>query len=156
MATWEKLHPRFIAEHDIVQYGMCLWSVWVSCLYCVPLPKLFLPYYNLLTGAAERASKAASTLCKHCSPTAPTMVIINPVSITSLKHSTVATTTKKISSIPTKPHTLSLLNYTTALLNPNREDARQREEFEWFREFRRGAVVAAFVSVTGWGVKSNS
>lgn len=69
MATREKLPPRFITEHDITQYRVSLWSIHVSHLHCVPFPTP-----NLLTGAAEWESEKASTVCKHCSATAKTLV----------------------------------------------------------------------------------
>jgi len=45
MATWEKLLPRFLVEHDIIQYGISLWSVLVCC---VPFTtSRLLPNYSL-------------------------------------------------------------------------------------------------------------
>lgn len=55
----------FIAEHDVVWYGISLWSVWVSC-------PLLASCASLVAGMVAWEAEKSSTLCKHCSATSKT------------------------------------------------------------------------------------
>ena len=61
----------FIAEHDVIWYGISLWSLWVSCPGYVPSQDLAHPQP---TGEGGNAGERALTLCEHCSAIAKTLV----------------------------------------------------------------------------------
>ena len=75
--TWEDKHHHskrppflllpsaFYAEHDVIGYGISLWSVGLSCPSCVP-SQLFLHAQSTHWWVGVTAEKAL-TLCKHCS-----------------------------------------------------------------------------------------
>ena len=70
------LSIRFIAEHDVIGYGISLLSLWVSCPGSVPSQH---PAHLQLTGLFRVgwggvAGEAASMLWERCSAVAKTLV----------------------------------------------------------------------------------
>jgi len=43
--------PDFIADHEVIQYGISLWSILVSCLGAVPSQPLAYPHSTCRVGA---------------------------------------------------------------------------------------------------------
>lgn len=65
--------PQFIAQCDIVWYGISFWPVWVSCPCCTPPSFLLIP--SLLTGRAMGEAEKSFTQYKQCSATTKTSVL---------------------------------------------------------------------------------
>jgi len=95
MAILERLPIVFIAKPDGTRHRKSLWSIWISCLSCVPSRTLAHPSLLAEGGQNEKKKKPG-----HCLSTAQQQsqlhCIINIILITNLKHRTTWAALNKI------------------------------------------------------------
>lgn len=69
--------PAFIADHDIIWYGISFWSIWVTCPCCVP-PNCWCTLSLLAVRAVWKAEKSLA-LYKHSSTTTENISVLSPI-----------------------------------------------------------------------------
>lgn len=108
-------YPSFVAEHDVVWYGLTFWPGGAICPYCVSFQPLAHPQTTL---GGDRVGKKKPGCCtstlqqqlKQC-------CVINTLLATDLKHSTMQTAIKKVNCVSARHSTGTCVLHTPLQCN---------------------------------------